>query len=103
RLCLVGQARRAQCRIVTRLEIQYPSAVVEELAVPEDSAILSERIGHLPARQGSGRNNPFEDPVREVRVKLDTGKVLRILSNDLDAPAQEIADRSKRRWPIDLF
>src|SRR5467141_3569190 len=52
---------------------------------------------------GSGRNNPFQDPVREVCVKLDTGKVLRILSNDLDAPAQQIADLYKRRWAIELF
>src|ERR1700736_1528486 len=93
----------AQCRIVTRLKSNTPLAVVEELAVPADSAILSDRIGHLPARQGSGRNNPFQDPVREVRVKLDTGKVLRILSNDLDASAREIADLYKRRWAIELF
>jgi IS4 transposase len=93
----------AQCRIVTRLKSNTPLAVVEGLAVPEDSAILADRIGHLPARQGSGRNNPFQDPVREVRVKLDTGKVLRVLSNDLDAPAQEIADLYKRRWAIELF
>jgi hypothetical protein len=33
-----------------------------------------------------------------VRVKLDSGKVLRILSNDLEAPAQQIADLYKRRW-----
>ena len=41
--------------------------------------------------------------MREVCVKLDTGKVLRILSNDLDAPAEEIADLYKRRWAIELF
>jgi IS4 transposase len=41
--------------------------------------------------------------VREVRVKTDTGKVLRILSNDLDAGAQDIADLYKRRWAIELF
>jgi IS4 transposase len=41
--------------------------------------------------------------VREVRVKIETGKVLRILSNDLDATAQEIADLYKRRWAIELF
>jgi IS4 transposase len=41
--------------------------------------------------------------VREVRVKLDTGKVLRILSNDLDASAEEIALLYKRRWAIELF
>ncbi|MFC3230337.1 transposase, partial [Marinibaculum pumilum] len=66
-------------------------------------AILSDRIGLLPRRQGRNRKNPFADPVREVRVRIQTGKVLRILSNDLDAPAQEIADLYKRRWAIELF
>src|SRR6266853_132737 len=42
---------QAQCRIVTRFKSNTPLAVVEDLAVPEDSAILSDRIGHLPARQ----------------------------------------------------
>ena len=45
----------------------------------------------------------MSDALREVRVKTDTGKVLRILSNDLDAPASEIADLYKRRWAIELF
>jgi hypothetical protein len=93
----------AQCRIVTRLKSNTPLAVVEELPVAADGPILSDRIGHLPARQGAGRRNPFHDPVREVRVRLDTGKVIRILSNDLDAAAQEIADLYKRRWAIELF
>jgi len=33
----------------------------------------------------------------------DTGKILRILTNDIDASAQEIADLYKRRWAIELF
>jgi hypothetical protein len=66
----------AQCRIVTRLKANTPLAVVEELPVPADGSILSDRIGHLPARQGSGRTNPSYDPMREVRVRLDTGKVI---------------------------
>jgi IS4 transposase len=41
--------------------------------------------------------------VREVCVKLDSGKTIRILSNDLDAPAHEIAALYKRRWAIELF
>ena len=41
--------------------------------------------------------------MREVRVRIGTGKILRILTNDLDAPAQEIADLYKRRWAIELF
>ena len=36
--------------------------------------------------------------MREVRVRIETGKVLRILSNDLDATAQDIADLYKRRF-----
>src|SRR5205085_5967238 len=36
-------------------------------------------------------------------VELDSGKVLRILCNNLDATAEEIADLYKRRWAIELF
>jgi IS4 transposase len=42
-------------------------------------------------------------PVRELRVRIDTGKVLRIVTNDLDAPADEIAELYKQRWQIELF
>ena len=94
---------RAQCRIVTRFKSNTPLAVVEELPVSPGTAILSDRIGHLPRRQSNNRPNPFQDPVREVRVQLDTGKVLRILSNDLDATAEQIAELYKRRWAIELF
>jgi IS4 transposase len=57
----------------------------------------------LPARLAGSRANPFQEPVREVRVRIESGKVLRILSNDLNAPASEIADLYKRRWQIELF
>ena len=91
----------AGCRIVTRLRKSAPLTIVEERAVPE--GVLSDRIGFLRARQMYSRRNPMGDPVREVRVTTDTGKELRILSNDLDASAQEIADLYKRRWAIELF
>jgi IS4 transposase len=91
------------CRIVTRFRSNTPLAVVEELAVVPGRNILSDRIGFLPARQARSRHNPMQDAVREVRVTTDTGKVLRILSNDLDASAQEIADLYRRRWAIELF
>lgn len=93
----------AQCRIVTRFKANTPLAVVGELPVPEGGNILSDRIGFLPARQARNRRNPMQDAVREVRVATETGRVLRILSNDLDATAQEIADLYKRRWAIELF
>jgi IS4 transposase len=93
----------AGCRIVTRFKTNTPLRVAAERDVPKDGNILSDRIGHLPARQAASRKNPFDNPVREVRVELDTGKVLRILSNDLDVSAQEIADLYKRRWALELF
>jgi hypothetical protein len=93
----------AQCRIVTRFKSNTPLTLVEELPVPEGGTLLSDRIGFLPVRQARNRRNPMQDAVREVRVTTETGKVLRILSNDLDATAQEIADLYKRRWAIELF
>ena len=42
--------------------------------------------------------------MREIGVMTDDGKtLLRLVTNDLDAPAQEIADLYKRRWAIELF
>jgi IS4 transposase len=93
----------AGCRIVTRFKSNTPLAVVRELPVAKGGKVLSDRIGHLPDRQANSRRNPMQDPVREVRVKTDTGKILRILSNDLDASAEEIAALYKRRWAIELF
>ncbi len=62
--------------------------------------ILSERIGRLPGRQAKSWRNPFQDEVREIRVRTDNGKILRIVTNDRDSPAMEIADLYKRRWVI---
>lgn len=93
----------AACRIVTRFKANTPLALVEELPVPPDGNILSDRIGFLPARQAQSRSNPMGDAVREIRVRIESGKVLRILTNDLDAPRQEIAELYKRRWAIELF
>ena len=93
----------ADCRIVTRFKANTPLELIEELPVPEGSNILSDRIGFLPARQAKNRRNPIQNAVREVRVVTETGKVLRLLSNDLESSAQEIADLYKRRWEIELF
>jgi IS4 transposase len=93
----------AGCRIVTRLKVNTKLSVVAESAVARGSNILSDRSGYLPRRMARNRTNPFCNPVREVRVRIATGKILRILTNDLDAPAQQIADLYKRRWQIELF
>jgi hypothetical protein len=78
----------AGCRFVTRLKNNTPFVVVEENRVPQNSNIISDCIGHLPERLAQSRKNPLQVPVREIQVTLDTGKVLRIVTNDLDAPAE---------------
>jgi hypothetical protein len=93
----------AGCRFVTRLKKNTPFTAVQDNRVPTGSNILSDRIGHLPARLAKSRKNPLQVPVREIRVIIDTGKILRIVTNDLDAPAEEIADLYKQRWQIELF
>jgi IS4 transposase len=93
----------ADCRFVTRLKKNTPFTMISENRVTKKGNVLSDRIGHLPARLAASRRNPLQVPVREIRVIIDTGKMLRIVTNDLDAPAQEIADLYKQRWQIELF
>lgn len=93
----------AGCRIVTRLKSNTPFAVVEERAVPAGSAVLSDRTGYLPSRLAASRRNPMSKRVREIRVIIETGKILRIFTNDLEASAQQVADLYQRRWAIELF
>jgi hypothetical protein len=93
----------AGCRIVTRFKANTPLTVTAERDLPDGGAILSDRIGLLPRRQAKSQTNPFGAPVREVRVRTAAGTVLRLLCNDLEASAQEIADLYKRRWAIELF
>jgi IS4 transposase len=93
----------AGCRIVTRFKSNTALQVVKELKIAVGGNILSDRIGFLPARQVKNGRNPMQDAVREVRVATEKGKVLRILSNDLDASAEDIADLYRRRWAIELF
>jgi hypothetical protein len=102
-----AELHEADCRIVTRFKTNTHLTVEEERPVPptpgDGGVILSDRVGRLPERQAGRRRNPFQAPVREVTVRIETGKVLRILSNDLKATAQDIADLYKRRWAIELF
>ena len=100
---------RAGCRFVTRLKRNTHLSVVEERALPEEkqeetgSQIVHDRVGFLPERPSGKGLNPLQCPLREIGVVIEGGKLLRVFTNDLDAPAREIADLYKRRWAIELF
>jgi len=68
--------------------------------LPKDSNILSDRNRHLAGRLANSRKHPLHCSVREIRVVIDTGKVLRSVTNDLDAPVQELQYIYKQRWQI---
>jgi Transposase DDE domain/Domain of unknown function (DUF4372) len=91
------------CRLVTRFKTNTPLNAPREMPLEPGTTVLSDRIGFLPARQAMSRKNPMQDAVREIVVRTETGETLRLLSNDLDAKAQEIVDLYKRRWQIELF
>ena len=74
----------AGCRIVTRLKINTPISVVAERSVTSGSNVISDRIGHLPQRMARSRRNPLQRPIREIYVRAETGKTLRIVTNDAD-------------------
>lgn len=93
----------AGCRIVTRFKSNTPLCSAKEMPIAPGSGVLSDRIGFLPVRQANSRKNPMQVAVREIVIATEGDKMVRILSNDLDAPAQEIADLYKLRWQIELF
>ena len=99
----MAELDEADCRIVTRFKKNTPLNTPKSMPVEPGTGVLSGRIGCLPGRQAKNRKNPMQAAVREIVVTMQTGGTLRILSNDLDAPAKEIAGLYKRRWQIELF
>jgi hypothetical protein len=94
----------AGCRFVTRLKINTPVSVLCNRRIPRAAEhILKDQIVRLPQRLSSTRTNPYEAAVRLVTVRIGTGRVLILVTNDLTAPATEIADLYKARWEIELF
>jgi hypothetical protein len=77
------------CRLVTRFKANTPLNEPREMPLEPGTTALSDRIGLMPARQAMNRKNPMQDAVREIVVQTEADETLRLLTNDLDAPAQE--------------
>lgn len=91
----------AGCRFVTRIKRNSPTRTLE--LRPSTAPILEDRVARLSERLAGQRRNPYAAPVRLIRLRLDTGRELTLLTNDMAAPAEEIAALYKARWQIELF
>lgn len=96
------------CRFVTRLKSHTKPQIMAHREVEQDdeseTAIIADRVIALTHRMKYNRQNPLEQvSLREVVVEIETGKRLRLVTNDLDATAATIASLYKARWQIELF
>jgi hypothetical protein len=92
----------AKCRFVTRLKKNSPTRLIRERR-PRGSNILLDQIATLSGRLSGQRRNPYQGKVRLIAVKIDTGREITLVTNDLKAPAEQIAALYKQRWQIELF
>lgn len=101
-----AQLNRAGCRIVTRLKSHTRPRIIQTRPVVAGAAVKSDAIIAIDGRLKSARgaHHPLAGiALREVVVATDSGRTLRLLTNDLEAPAEHIAALYKARWQIELF
>lgn len=99
-----GTLDAAGCRFVTRLRKNSPTEVIEERVVLKDGPIIADRVVRIRERLGHTRKHPLrERDLREIHVVIETGKMLRLVTNDLTSPAEVVADLYQARWDIELF
>lgn len=93
---------------VTRLKANAAVQVVERITSFEnpntDETILADEYIRFKHKKNSSRPNHYHSKtLRRITVKREDKAPLVLVSNNLTAPAQEIADTYKQRWQIELL
>jgi hypothetical protein len=93
---------QASCRFVTRLKKNSPTRTLSE-RLPEGQGILFDRIVRPSERLSGQRRNPYHGELRLIGVKIEGGRELTLVSNDLGSSAAVVAALYKARWQVELF
>jgi len=94
-----------QAYFVTRIKSNTAYKVTRELGNDNGSNIQSDQVIEFKHKHPGGKrvNKYHGQPLRLVTVERLDKKPMRIISNDFDRSASEIAELYKDRWQIELF
>ncbi len=98
-----------QCgsHFVTRFKNDAAVDLVESRSLEGcDASILADELVTFRHRKpGAGRapSTYYGQPIRRIRLRKPDGAEWLLATNDLNRPAQEIADLYRQRWGIELF
>jgi putative transposase len=94
---------KAGCCFVTRPKTNMRIKVAASLPLPEQAGngfvVLGDEIGHHSSKDGS----KLDFPIRRLTLRIDGGRELVLITNDLDAEALAIGQLYKTRWDIELL
>ncbi|WP_269129521.1 IS4 family transposase [Ramlibacter alkalitolerans] len=95
----------AGARFVTRLKKNAAIELVSVRQVPSQAvSIAGDSVIQLANKSNrGGHKNRCRRQLRRIEVARPNDDNLVLVSNDLDASAQEIADLYRQRWEIELF
>lgn len=89
---------------VTRFKKNVSLQVLQTREVPAAGAVLSDQIVRFANPKPGGRRcNHYTQPLRRVVVAREGKAPLEFATNDLDSPAEHIAQLYKERWGVELF
>lgn len=93
----------AGARFVTRLKANAAVKVLESCPVAQSNILADEQVAFANRSCRGGHRNLYTGGLRRIRVQRPGDDALVLVTNDLSAPAEEIASLYKDRWQIELF
>lgn len=90
-------------RFVTRLKRNAAVRTLQPTAAVHGEILADELIEFTHRSSRGGHRNEYTRALRRIRVQREGKQPLVLVTNDLHAPAQDIARHYKDRWQIELL